>query len=173
MPKLVTVWRKDDIVSQAKHYVRSYILLPSGILGLVCMLGGIGGLGYQFVTGESYTWNTFVVSSGLLVLGGLCGAAQTLYHRHLLSTVPEVFAARMRAVVGKPSKKGRTHAEHEDIRHPGRALVPLGYIVGAGLLLTGSVLAFQHGVVDLIPAVLMPWAGFYWGKLLLWRGVVH
>ncbi|MDF0644084.1 MAG: hypothetical protein P0111_08635 [Nitrospira sp.] len=173
MPKLVTVWRKDDIVSQAKHYVRSYILLPSGILGLVCMLGGIGGLGYQLVTGESYTWKTFVVSSGLLVVGGLCGAAQTLYHRHLLSTVPEVFAARMRAAVSKSSRKGKIDPQHEDIRHKGRALVPLGYVIGAGLLLAGSVLAFQQGVVDAIPAVLMPWAGFYWGKLLLWRGIVH
>lgn len=173
MPKLVTVWRKDDIVSQAKHYVRSYILLPSGVLGLICMLGGIGGLGYQLLTGGSYTWNTFVVSSGLLILGGMCGAAQTLYHRHLFSTVPEVFAARMRAVVSKPSKKGKIDSQHEEVRHPGRALVPLGYVIGAGLLLAGSIVAFQNGSIDAIPAVLMPWAGFYWGKLLLWRGIIH
>ena len=173
MPKLVTVWRKDDIVSQAKHYVRSYILLPSGVLGLICMLGGIGGLGYQLLTGVSYTWNTFVVSSSLLILGGLCGAAQTLYHRHLFSTVPEVFAAPIRAVVSKPSKKGKIDSQHEEVRHPGRALVPLGYVIGAGLLLAGSIVAFQNGSVDAIPAVLMPWAGFYWGKLLLWRGIIH
>ncbi|SLM49685.1 conserved membrane protein of unknown function [Nitrospira japonica] len=173
MPKLVTVWRKDDILSQAKHYVRSYILLPSGILGLVCMLGGIGGLGYQFVTGGSYTWNTFVASSGLLILGGLCGAAQTVYHRHLLSTVPEVFAARMRAIVSRPGKKGKADPQHEEVRHTGRALVPFAYVIGAGSLFAGSIWAFQSGWVEAIPAVLMPWAGFYWGKLLLWRGIVH
>ena len=48
VPKLVTVWRKEDIHAQAKHYVKSYILVPSGMLGLVCMLGGVGGLAISF-----------------------------------------------------------------------------------------------------------------------------
>ena len=94
MAKLVKEWRNEDIQTQARHYIRTYILLPSGFLGLICMLGGIGTLGYQLVTSETYTWTTFTTSSALLVLGGLIGWLQTRYHRYLLETVPSVFAAR-------------------------------------------------------------------------------
>jgi hypothetical protein len=167
------VWRKDEIEKQAKHYVKSYILLPSGMLGLVCMLGGLGGLGYQLLASNSYTWATFVASSGLLLLGGLCGVAQTLYHRYLLKTVPEVFAARMRTAVGKPGKKVKGDPQTTDINHPGRPFVPLGYVAGILALFAGSAAALLKGSVDAVPAVLMPWAGFYWGKLLLWRGIVQ
>jgi hypothetical protein len=173
VPKLVTRWRQVDIETQAKHYVRSYILFPSGMLGLVCMLGGLGGLGYQLIASGSYTWTTFLVSSGLLLLGGLCGVAQTIYHRYLLKTVPEVFAARMRTAVGKPGKKAAVNQQQTKIDHPGRAFVPLGYVGGLALLLAGSALALVDGAVDALPAILMPWAGFYWGKLFLWRGVVQ
>src|SRR5690349_19335199 len=105
MPRLVAVWRKDEIHVQARQYVRSYILLPSGMLGLVCMLGGVGGLGYQLIGSSSYTWSTFPASTALLLMGGFLGAVQTRYHRYLLDTVPEIFAARLRAAVGKPGKK--------------------------------------------------------------------
>lgn len=170
MPKLVTVWRKDEIHAQARQYVRSYILVPSGMLGLVCMLGAVGGLGYQLVASSSYTWATFLTSSGLLLAGGLCGMAQTTYHRYLLETVPEAFAARMRTAIAKPGKKPKAEIK---IDRPGRAFVPLGYVGGLLLLFTGSALALLKGSVDAVPAVFMPWAGFYWGKLFLWRGVVQ
>jgi hypothetical protein len=173
VPKLVTVWRKDEIHTQARQYVRSYILVPSGMLGLICMLGAVGGLGYQLVAASSYTWATFVASSGLLLVGGLCGVAQTTYHRYLLETVPEVFAARMRTAVAKQGKKPKADPQAVKIHHPGRAFVPLGYVGGLLLLLAGSGLAVLKGSVDAVPAVLMPWAGFYWGKLFLWRGVVQ
>jgi len=173
VPKLVSRWRKEEIEVQAKHYVRSYILFPSGLLGLVCMLGGLGGLAYQFVASSSYTWTTFLASSGLLVVGGLCGVAQTIYHRYLLKTVPEAFAARMRTAAGKQGKKANVVPEQTRIDHPGRAFVPLGYVGGLSFLLACSALALVNGKVDALPAILMPWAGFYWGKLFMWRGVIQ
>ncbi|HSS31356.1 MAG TPA: hypothetical protein VLL06_10090, partial [Nitrospiraceae bacterium] len=45
MPKLVTVLRPEKIEEQARFYVRSHILLPSGTIGLVCLIGGVGALG--------------------------------------------------------------------------------------------------------------------------------
>lgn len=173
MPKLVTVWRDEDIQTQARLYVRSYILFPSGLLGLVCMVGGIGSLGYQLVASSTYTWTTFLSSSALLLLGGLCGWAQTRYHRYLLATVPEVFAARMRSVVQSRRKKAKPEASIPEIEHPGRGLVPFAYVMGGALLLAGSAWAVVDGAMDVVPAVLMPWAGFYWGKLFFWRGVVN
>jgi len=173
VPKLVTVWREQDIQSQARQYVRSYILFPSGLLGLVCMVGGIGSLGYQLIASSTYTWVTFMASSGLLLIGGLCGWAQTRYHRYLFATVPEVFAARIRSAVTRNQKKKKGESSIPDIEHPGRKLVPLFYLIGAVLLLAASTWAIFYGAMDGVPAVLMPWAGFYWGKLFFWRGVVN
>ncbi|WP_455388917.1 hypothetical protein [Petrachloros mirabilis] len=173
MPKLVTVWRQHDIQTQARQYVRSYILFPSGLLGLVCMIGGIGSLGYQLIASSTYTWVTFLTSSGLLLIGGLCGWAQTRYHRYLFATVPEVFAARIRSAVTRNQKKKKGESAIPEIEHPGRKLVPLAYLAGSMALLAASVWAMSYGAMDVVPAVLMPWGGFYWGKLFFWRGVVN
>jgi hypothetical protein len=171
--KLVTVWREHDIQAQARQYVRSYILFPSGLLGLVCMIGGIGSLGYQLIASSTYTWVTFMTSSGLLLIGGLCGWAQTRYQRYLVATVPEVFAARIRRAVTRNQKKKRGESAIPEIKHPGRKLVPVAYIAGSLALLAASLWAMAYGAMDVVPAVLMPWAGFYWGKLFFWRGVVN
>jgi hypothetical protein len=171
MSKLVKGWRNEDIHTQARHYVRTYILLPSGFMGLICMLGGIGTLAYQFIASSTYTWTTFVTSSVLLLVGGLCGWIQTRYHRYLFATVPAVFAARMRSAVQRTQKK--REATIPVIEHPGRQLVPLAYIIGSGVLLGGSAGAVLYGSMDAVPAILMPWAGFYWSKLFFWRGIVN
>src|SRR5262245_24490964 len=107
VPKLVKGWREEDIQTQARHYIKTYILLPSGFLGLICLLGGIGTLGYQLIGSNSYTWTTFTTSSCLLLIGGLCGWIQTRYHRYLFKTVPAVFAARMRSVVQRTQRNPR------------------------------------------------------------------
>jgi hypothetical protein len=58
------------------------------------------------------------------------------------------------------------------IDHPGRKLVPVGYVTGIALLLGGSWWAIAEGAIDPLPALLMPWAGFYWSKLVFWRRVI-
>jgi hypothetical protein len=172
MPKLVTVWREKDIQEQARHYVRSYILFPAGVVGLVCMIGALGALGYQFVRTDSYTAATFWQSSALIMAGALCGWLQTRYHRYLLAGFPEVFAARLRTAIRQQGKKTKAELTQVKIEHPGRQLVPIAY--GAGLLLLwgASVATMMYGQVDPLPALLMPWAGLYWAKLFFWRGVV-
>ena len=172
MAKLVKEWRNEDIQTQARHYIRTYILLPSGFLGLICMLGGIGTLGYQLVAAETYTWTTFATSSALLVLGGLIGWLQSRYHRYLLETFPGVFAARMRTAVQRTQRKAKPEPVIPPIEHRGRKLIPMGYLAGVALVLGASLWAFVYGSMDAVPALLMPWAGFYWSKLVFWRGVV-
>jgi hypothetical protein len=137
------------------------------------MLGGIGTLGYQLVMSSTYTWTTFTTSSALLLLGGLCGWVQTRYHRYLFHTVPAVFAARMRSAVQRTQRKAKAAPAIPAIEHPGRKFVPVAYVMGSALLLASSVWAIVYGSMDAIPAILMPWAGFYWGKLFFWRGVVN
>ncbi len=173
MPKLVTVYSDDVIRNQARQYVRSYILFPSGLLGLVSMLGGVGGLAYQWLGSGSYSSATFLASSGLLILGAACGWAQTRYHRYLFETVPQVFAARIRGAVQQSKKRQKVDPKDTVIEHPGRALVPAAYAAGVLALVGGSAWSVMQGAMEAIPAALMPWAGFYWGKLFFWRGVVQ
>ena len=172
MPKLVTVLRPEKIEEQARYYVQSYILYPAGVVGLVCMIGGVGSLGYQLLANPPYTWLTFLASSGLLVVGALCGWAQTRYHRYLLANFPEVYAARMRTAVVQRSKKAKAEPEVPPIEHPGRGFVTVISVAGAALIFGASAAAYVRGDLDPLPALLMPWAGFYWAKLFSWRGVV-
>ena len=173
MPKLVTVLRPEKIEEQARFYVRSHILLPSGTIGLICLIGGVGSLAYQLLFSHTYSWVTFLSSSILLVVGALCGWGQARYHRYLFTTFPEFYAAKMRTAVAQRNRKAKAESEIPPIEHPGRAFVTAISIAGALLIFGASAVAIVRGNLDLLPAVLMPWAGFFWAKLFNWRGVVE
>jgi len=172
MPKLVTVLRPEKIDEQARHYIRSHILLPAGTIGLVCLVGVVGSLGYQLLVNHTYSWVTFLTSSVLLAVGALCGFAQARYHRYLFTAFPEVYAAKMRTAVAQRNRKARAEPEVPAIEHPGRGFVTAISFAGAALIFGSSALAIIYGELDLIPAVFVPWAAFYWAKLFSWRGVV-
>ncbi|ALA58274.1 hypothetical protein [Nitrospira moscoviensis] len=173
MPKLVTVRRPEETRSQAQEYVKSYILFPSGVVGLICLVGGVGGLGYQLIAADSYTWDTFYQSSGLVVLGVLLGVAQTRYQQYLYRQFPEVFAARWRMASARYGSKTKKETQPAKIGHPGRRFVAPAYVAGIVLLLGGAIAAAVYGEVGPVPALLMPWAGFYWARLFFWRKVVQ
>ena len=172
MPKLVTVLRPEKVEEQARNYIRSHILLPAGTIGLVCMVGGLGSLGYRLLVNRTYSWLTFLASSVLLAVGALCGLAQARYHRYLFTSFPEVYAARMRTAVAQRNKKAKAEPEVPSIEHPGRGYVAAISVAGAALIFGASAAAIVRGDLDPLPAVLVPWAGFYWAKLFSWRGVV-
>ena len=174
MPKLVTVLKPEKIDEQARHYVRSHILFPAGTIGLICMVGGVGALAYQLLVNHTYSWMTFLTSSILLAVGALCGFGQARYHRYLFKTFPEVYAARLRTAVAQRNRKAKAKTEPEvpQIEHPGRGFVTSISIAGAALIFGASALATLRGELDLLPAVLVPWAAFFWAKLFCWRGVV-
>ncbi len=172
MPKLMTVQRPEQITKLAHDYVKTYILIPSGLVGLVSMLGGVAGLGYQLFATDQYTWATFLQSTGLIALGAALGFAQSLYHSYLLKSFPEVLAARIRVATAKQSKKGAKAPEPPALDHPGRSLIPMAYMLGVGAMLGGAWLALSIGQVSIVPAILLPWAGFYWARLFFWRGRV-
>jgi hypothetical protein len=177
MPKLVTVRRPEEVRSQAREYVKSYILFPSGLVGLMCVIGGVGGLGYQLIASDAYTWDTFYESSALIVLGVLLGLAQTRYQQYLFREFPEVLAARMRSAsvkqAGRQAGKAKKEPEPLTIRHRGRGFVPIAYTAGMSLLFGGAIVAAVYGQVNPVPALLLPWAGFYWARLFFWRKLVR
>lgn len=172
MPRLVAVQRPEDISRQAQDYVKSYILFPSGLIGLICLVGGVGGLGYQLLATDSYTWATFSQSSALLLLGTLLGWVQTRYQQFLFRRFPDVLAARMRRALLKRGSKQKKEPRPVAIHHEGRRLIPLAYGLGVVLLIGSALAATFYGHVNAVPALLMPWAGFYWARLFFWRRVV-
>lgn len=172
MPRLIAVQSPEKIIQQAHEYVKSYILFPSGLVGLICLIGGVGGLGYQLIATDSYTWATFYQSSGLIALGVVMGVAQTRYHQYLLRRYPEVLAARMRQASTKQGARAKKESQVTTIDHPGRPLLPLAYMAGITILFGSGLLASMYGQVSVVPALLMPWAGFYWARLFFWRSVV-
>ena len=172
MPKLVTVLRPEKIDEQARYYVRAHILLPAGTIGLVCMVGGVGALGYQLLVNHTYSWVTFLTSSILIAVGAACGFGQARYHRYLFTVFPEVYAARMRTAVAQRNRKAKAEPEVPSIEHPGRGFVTAISIAGAALIFGASAAAIVRGDLDPLPAMLVPWAGFYWAKLFSWRGIV-
>ncbi len=172
MPKLITIQNPEETAHQAREYVKTYILMPSGLVGMFCLFVGVGGLGYQLIASDSYTWDTFYYSSGLIALGVMFGTANTQYHLYLFRRFPDVLAARMRRGPGMQRGKAKKDAQTPTIDHPGRPLLPLAYLVGIAALLGSSVAANIYGQVHAVPAVMMPWAGFYWAKLFFWRHVI-
>lgn len=171
MPKIITARRLEGEAERARDYVKTHILFPSGLLGLIFMVAGTFSLAYQLL-GQTYSWRTFLESSGLLLSGVILGWMQTRYHQYLLREHPEHFAQRMRTF----SQIGRSRAKREvliaPLDHRWRGLVPLGYVVGIGTLLGVSALSSMAGHVYAVTAFLMPWAGFFWAKLFFWRGIL-
>lgn len=172
VPKLINVHHPQQTMQQAQEYVKTYILMPSGLLGLICVLGAVGGLGYQWLATDSYSWETFYQSSGLFMSGVGLGAAQTLYQRYLLREFPEVLAARMKEGMNRQRGTLKKRSDATTIEHPGRQLVPLAYLLGVTIMIGGTVAASVYGRVSVVPALLMPWAGFYWVRMFLWRRVI-
>ena len=78
----------------------------------------------------------------------------------------------MRAHERTGPKKPKKDVAAVLLEHPGRSLVPLGYVLGAGILLGLSGFSIFSGYVDKVAAVMMPWAGFFWAKLFFWRKVL-
>ena len=170
MPKLVTVKRQESELEKAQEYVKTHVLFPASVLGLICIVSSAATLVYQFMT-ASYEAVALAETTGLLVAGMVLGWGQTRYHRYLLREHVWYFASKMRAFERKGPHKSKRDVQILD--HPGRAAVPLAYAAGVGVLVALSLWSYLAGHVANVAAFLMPWAGFFWAKLFFWRRVLE
>lgn len=171
MPKVITAKRLDDETDKAQEFVRTYILFPSSLLGLITIVVGVIALGVQLWSG-TYGWETFTYSSGLIVSGVLLGLIQTKYQQYLLREFPGYFANRMKAYTQRSIRKAKKAVSDITIEHRGRGLIPLGYLLGIVALLTLSGLAVTTGFIEPVAAIVLPWAGYFWAKMFFWKGLV-
>jgi len=171
MPKVITTRRHEGEAEKAQEFVRTYILFPSSLLGLIAILLGVGGLGYQLFLGQ-YGWETFTYSSALLILGVLLGLAQTKYQQYLLREFPGYFAQRMKAYTQRSLRKAKKNAAEISIEHRGRGLVPLWYFLGIVLMLSLAGWCVSTGLLQAVAAFALPWAGYFWAKMFFCKGLV-
>jgi len=171
MAKIITVKRKEGEADRAQNYIRTRILFPSGLLGLLAMVIGIFALIYQLIIG-TYDVFTFAQSTGLLVAGIILGWGQTSYHKFILREHPGFFASRMKNAGQRSLQRMKKQAAEVELEHPGRGLVPLFYCAGIALLIGLSVWSISSESLDYMAAFFLPWAGFFWGKLFSWRKII-
>jgi len=171
MGKIITAKRTEGEEERAQQYIRTYILFPSGLMGLLAMVIGVLSLVYQLII-ETYNEMTFVQSSGLLVVGMILGWGLTQYHKHILRTHPEFFASRMKKMSQSGPPKPKKSTQEVELTHTGRGLVPLWYFLGISLLIGLSIWSMSTDSLDYMASVSLPWAGFFWGKLFSWRKVI-
>jgi hypothetical protein len=171
MPKIITSRRIEGESEKAREYVRTHIVLPSSVLGLVFMVAGMAALVYQFVY-ISYDWRTFLESAGLLLMGMLFGWVQTRYHHYLLREFPETFAGRMKLFAKNRAKRPRKEITIPAIQHRYRQYVPFGYAMGGIALFAAAAWSSVLGQTYYVAAFLLPWVGFFWAKVFFWRGML-
>ena len=171
MPKVITAKRQEGEVDKAHEYIRTHILFPSGLLGLLAMVIGILALIYQLIV-ETYALETFTYSSGLLLTGVLIGLGQTKYQQFLLREYPMYFANRMKTAAQRSTRKAKKTVAEVTIDHKGRGLIPLCYLLGMGVFFGLSGLSVWSGALDAMAAFALPWAGFFWAKMFFWKGII-
>ena len=171
MPKIITAHHHETEQEKAREYVKTFILFPSSLLGLIFMVAGGAAVLYQFFT-MSYGWRTFLETTALLVLGGVLGWAQTRYHRYVFANHPDHFAARVRSFARRGQKRGRKEAPSVPLEHRGRRYVPFAYAAGVLLIVAAASAVSMTGHSYALSAFFLPWAGFFWAKMFFWRGVL-
>ena len=171
MGKVITAKRKESVVEQAETYIKTYVLFPSGLMGLLAMIIGILALVYQLII-ETYDEWTFAKSSLLILVGIIFGWIQTRYHRYILRESPEFFSSRMKSSAVRSVARGKKSPPEVQLTHYGRKLIPLAYVLGIGTLIGLSIWSYSTGSLDYMAAFFLPWAGFFWGKLFTWHKVI-
>lgn len=172
MPKIITARRRESEGGQAREYVKTHILLPSALIGMVFMVASVLALIHQFMS-DTFGWRPFVETSGLLFVGMIVGWAHTLYQRFVLRAYPAVFAARMKLFSRTSLKRPKREALAQPVEHPGKNWIPLGYVAGALILLGASFATATYGHLYFVAAFFMPWLGYFWAKMFFWRSVLQ
>ena len=171
MPKVITGRRQEDETEKAQEFVRTYILFPASLLGLIAILVGVSALGYQLYLGV-YGWETFTYSSALLVAGVLLGLAQTKYQQYLLREFPGYFANRMKAFTQRSVRKAKKTVSDVTIEHRGRGFVSLWYFLGFVAMVTLSGICVWTGFIHAVAAIALPWAVYFLAKMFFWKGLI-
>ena len=171
MAKVITTKRLEGDIDKAHDYIRTHILFPSSLLGLIAMVVGVLGLLYQLIMG-TYGWETFSFSSGLLLVGVIVGWGVTKYQKFILREYPTFFSSRRKTTAQRSFRKLKKSGPEVSLDHRGRGLIPFFYLVGIATFIGLSVACIYSGALDGVPAFALPWAGFFWAKMFFWKGVI-
>ncbi|MFO0773763.1 MAG: hypothetical protein U0172_03750 [Nitrospiraceae bacterium] len=167
MAKLRSSHREASVLSKAQDYIRTHVIFPSALLGIILLVAATMGLAYQYLA-ETYQPSTFLQSTGLAVVGALAGWGHSRYQRYLLANFPDALAAKLDAFLKKDVTRAKKHGP-KPLDHPGRSWMPLVYVLVILLLLGLAFSAGAWGTVYPVAAYLLPAAGFFCARVYAWK----
>ena len=158
MPKFVTVKKAENERQQAAQYLKTSLVYPSALMGLIGLVFGYGGVIYLMIRGrpmvELLTTSLILLSSGLLL-----GLLQALYQHYLFRSHQEVFSDRIHR--SKLRLSGRVKKIGDPVRaeHKGRWAIPYIYLAGwAGFV---SLVILHAEKLNYFSAIFLVLAGFH------------
>lgn len=169
MPKIVTARRLENERDRARRYLKSRLIMPTFPLGAAALVAGYG---YMLLFLNTLTTGILLGSTILLLFGAMWGWCHTRYERYLLSACPEYFARKQKLFdAAKDYKRVSRDLPGHGPLHPGRQLALAGYAVGVGSML--GMTGYYLDQVGVIPALFLPWAGYFNAKMIFFRDLLR
>ena len=166
MVRVATVKKYESERQKAVQYVKTTIIFPSALLGLVSILLGYGALIYLLFKG-SFLATVVIDSLILLGAGILLGLGQCLYHRYLFNKFPDYYAQRRRRSEQMRAGNIRKVNTVTKPEHSGRWMVPYLYLAGFAVVVTMIVIYAPR--LNPLSAVFLLLAGFYNIRFFFWK----
>jgi hypothetical protein len=166
MVRVATVRRAESEQQKAIQYIKTSIVYPSALLGLISLVLGYGALIYLFFKGRFFA-NVVLDSFILLGVGVLLGWLQYFYQRYLFENFPEYYAERRRRAERLRSGQARKLAVLEKPNHKGRRIVTYIYI-GAFVGAVAMMITYATRLNPL-SSVFLLLAGFYNVRFFFWK----
>jgi hypothetical protein len=166
MVRVITARKAESERQKAIQYVKTSIIYPSALLGLISLVLGYGALIYLLFKGRFFA--SIVLDSFILLgVGILLGWFQYFYQRFLFENYPEYYAERRRRAERLRTGQARKLDILEKPDHKGRRIIPFVYLVA----FVGAVAMIITYATRLNPisAVFLLLAGFYNVRFFFWK----
>lgn len=166
MVRVVTARRAESERQKAIQYIKTSIIYPSALLGLISLVLGYGALIYLLFKGRflaSVVLDSFV----LLGVGILLGWLQYFYQRFLFENHPEYYAERRRRTELLRAGQARKLDVLEKPNHKGRRIIPYIYL-GAFVGAVAMVITYATRL-NTLSAVFLLLAGLYNVRFFFWK----
>ena len=166
MVRIVTAKKAESARQKAEMYVKTSIIYPSALMGLVSLVLGYGALIYLLFKGRFFP-SIIIDSFVLLGVGVVLGLIQFFHQRFLLDHFPEYYADRRKRMERIRSRQTRKLEIVEKPTYRGHQFVPYVYLVGFSAAV--AVIVLYAGRLNPVSAVFLVLAGIYNIRFFFWK----
>ena len=158
MPKFITVKKAENERQQAAQYLKTSLVYPSALMGLIGLVLGYGGVIYLMIIGKPMM-ELLSASLVLLTSGLLLGLLQAFYQHYLFRSHHEVFSDRVHRNKLRMSGQVKKIGDPVTAKHTGRWAVPYIYLIGwAGFV---SLVILHAEKLNYFSSIFLVLAGFH------------